>query len=228
VNLKKIITGIIFVLIIVGAFFFLRKDKNTPTVEIGEKVEELGRDHVTDIFGITYNSNPPTSGTHFPVWAKKGFYDRLISDGYLIHSMEHGYIVIWYDCSFQSPTASLVKTVLAHDEPLVTSPDSQVKLKHMNYEVKGSMSWFTPETAPAVEAELPQSFKTESCQQFVEDLKPYLNEADRIVIVPRVDMDAKIILTAWGRILKLNDIDEAKMKEFIKTYHNKGPEKTVE
>ena len=65
----------------------------------GEIVADMGRDHVTDIAGITYSSNPPTSGPHFPVWAKKGVYDRLMSDGYLIHSLEHGYVVISYDCS---------------------------------------------------------------------------------------------------------------------------------
>jgi len=64
----------------------------------GQKFDDLGREHVNDISNITYNSNPPTSGTHFPVWAKKGVYDRMISDGYLVHSLEHGYIVINYNC----------------------------------------------------------------------------------------------------------------------------------
>ena len=209
-------------------FYYLRKDNTTPSIEIGEKKEDLGRDHVTDIYGVNYNSNPPISGPHFPVWAKKGLYDRLLSDGYLIHSLEHGYIVISYDCTFRPQTSYLISEVLAHDEPTVVSQDSKEKLMHMNYQVTGNMSWFTPDNPPVVEITLPDDFKTEECINLIEEIKPYLDEAERVIIVPRVNMDARIAATAWTRILKLNDIDEAKIKEFIKQYHNKGPEQTIE
>ncbi len=225
---KWLLIGVIIVAI---AAMFIFKDEifnQPPKVEIGEVIPDLGREHITDIFGVTYNSNPPTSGPHFPIWAKKGVYDRLLSDGYLIHSLEHGYVNISYDCAVKTPTASIIKTVLAHDEPLVTSPDSKTKLMHMNIDSPEVMRGFTPESQPAVEVELPEEFKSEECQTLVNNLKVYLNEAERLVIVPRVDMDTKIALTAWGRILKLDNVDDARIKEFIKTYHNKGPEKTRE
>ena len=41
---------------------------------------------------------PPTSGTHYLVWADYHFYDQPISDGYWLHSTEHGAVVILYNC----------------------------------------------------------------------------------------------------------------------------------
>lgn len=42
--------------------------------------------------------DPPTSGDHYAQSAGRGFYEEPVEDGYLIHSLEHGYIIIWYDC----------------------------------------------------------------------------------------------------------------------------------
>jgi hypothetical protein len=44
-----------------------------------------------------YNSDPPTSGPHAaPVAA--GFYDTAPPDENLVHNLEHGYVVLWYNC----------------------------------------------------------------------------------------------------------------------------------
>lgn len=45
-----------------------------------------------------YNSDPPTSGPHAaPVQA--GFYDEALLDENLVHNLEHGYVIIWYNCA---------------------------------------------------------------------------------------------------------------------------------
>ena len=52
-----------------------------------------------------YNSNPPTSGIHYPEDLKSGFYDENTYDypeGYLVHNLEHGDIIFWYNCSLLS------------------------------------------------------------------------------------------------------------------------------
>ncbi|MEK7526132.1 MAG: DUF3105 domain-containing protein [Patescibacteria group bacterium] len=228
--MKKFVVWLLILGIIVGIIFWIKnKQSNSPEIEIGQKAEDLGREHVTDIYGKSYSSNPPTSGPHFPVWAKKGIYDRLLSDGYLIHSLEHGYIIISYNCSFNPQTNTFVKEVLAHDEPAVLSPDSKTPLMHMLFDLKNEQeAWFRPQNPPAVEVELPPEFTSDQCRSLVESLKIYLDEKERVIIVPRVDMETRIALTAWARILKLNDIEDTKIKEFINTYHNKAPEKTVE
>ena len=49
----------------------------------------------------SYNSNPPTSGPHYPNPLGPGFYDINPYEypaGYLVHNMEHGYVIFWYNC----------------------------------------------------------------------------------------------------------------------------------
>lgn len=48
-----------------------------------------------------YNSDPPTSGPHYPAEAEAGFFDTNIYEfpaGYLVHNLEHGYVIFWYNC----------------------------------------------------------------------------------------------------------------------------------
>lgn len=197
----------------------------------GEKIADLGRTHVNDISDATYNSNPPTSGNHFPIWAKRGLYDRVLSDGYLIHSLEHGYVVLSYNCDFK-PQSFLIKEAFAHEgEPVEIhniATDSAELLTQMKVQLTSDMSAFTPENAPEKEVELSEQFKSDSCKQLAGQLTELLNDAQRIIIVPRPEMDTKIALTAWNRIEKMNEFDKEKIKTFIKAYHNKGPEKTME
>lgn len=54
--------------------------------------------HVPEGTAITYSTNPPSSGSHYPIWANFKEYDHPVADGYLVHSMEHGAVVIFYDC----------------------------------------------------------------------------------------------------------------------------------
>jgi hypothetical protein len=53
--------------------------------------------HVTSLpKGFKYNTNPPTSGPHNPVWIVWGMYDEPIDRLRSIHNLEHGGIVIQY------------------------------------------------------------------------------------------------------------------------------------
>jgi hypothetical protein len=67
-----------------------------------------------------YNSDPPTSGPHYPNEAQVGFYDTnsyQYPAGYLVHNLEHGYIIFWYNCSLLEEAActdlkSQIKSVM--------------------------------------------------------------------------------------------------------------------
>lgn len=67
-----------------------------------------------------YNSNPPTSGLHYAQEANVGFYDENIYTypaGYLVHNLEHGYVIFWYNCDLLSESAcsdlkSQIRTVM--------------------------------------------------------------------------------------------------------------------
>lgn len=47
----------------------------------------------------SYNSDPPTSGQHWAEPASAGFYTKAPPDEQLVHNLEHGYVVIYYNCA---------------------------------------------------------------------------------------------------------------------------------
>ncbi len=54
-----------------------------------------------------YNSDPPTSGLHYASELNAGFYeanDYQYPAGYLVHNLEHGYVIFWYNCDLLDET----------------------------------------------------------------------------------------------------------------------------
>lgn len=47
----------------------------------------------------------------------------------------------------------------------------------------------------------------------------------KLILTPRPQNDSAIAVAAWGRLLKLDAFDEGQIKDFIKAFINKGPEK---
>jgi hypothetical protein len=56
-----------------------------------------------------YNTNPPTSGKHYPGSYTARFYEQPepveYPEGFLVHSLEHGYVIFWYNCDLLDETA---------------------------------------------------------------------------------------------------------------------------
>ena len=48
---------------------------------------------------IEWNSNPPSSGDHFGQWATFKEYTSVVPRGFLVHSMEHGAVLLLYKCA---------------------------------------------------------------------------------------------------------------------------------
>ena len=75
----------------------------------GEDIPIMTSTHIeVDSDPGKYNSDPPTSGPHYPNEAQVGFYDSNIYQypvGYLVHNLEHGYIIFWYNCASLSESA---------------------------------------------------------------------------------------------------------------------------
>jgi hypothetical protein len=63
---------------------------------------DKGRAHVK---APTYSVNPPAGGDHDPVPAPAGFYDmaNVPGDGHLVHSLEHGFVIVWYQPAGAAP-----------------------------------------------------------------------------------------------------------------------------
>jgi hypothetical protein len=62
--------------------------------------EDQGREHlpVGQRYDF-YNSNPPTSGPHSAQPADWGVHEEPVPKEMPVHNMEHGGVVIWYDCA---------------------------------------------------------------------------------------------------------------------------------
>jgi len=55
-----------------------------------------------------YNSNPPTSGLHYANELNARFYETneyTFPAAYLVHNLEHGYVIFWYNCDLISESA---------------------------------------------------------------------------------------------------------------------------
>lgn len=48
---------------------------------------------------LTWPSNPPSSGAHYPVWAAFQEFSAPVPRGYYVHDLEHGAVVLLYNCA---------------------------------------------------------------------------------------------------------------------------------
>lgn len=201
-NKKIIIISSILGIIGIIAWAFFESSKPLP----GEFIADLGREHVEVGTEVKYNSNPPTSGSHYVDWIRPGVYSHPEDDKYLIHSLEHGYIIMSYNCDFKKSLIPVAYAHLGEEEEAIGASDAT-----------GS-------------AKLPESFKSEDCQRLKDDLVVIYNKKGqkKLIVVPRPNLDGKIALTAWRRLDKFNDFNEERIIKFIDAHRDNGPEKTME
>jgi hypothetical protein len=64
-----------------------------------------GRQHVERGTEVTYNTSPPTSGPHYDGTTSAGFYEETPPLGDLVHTLEHGAVVVYYDSAAITPEA---------------------------------------------------------------------------------------------------------------------------
>ena len=79
-----------------------KTDSNSCNVVV-ESQPNGGHRHSNDCDRLTYASNPPSSGTHYPDWAKYKTYSAPVPWGFLVHCLEHGAIDIVYNCADGCP-----------------------------------------------------------------------------------------------------------------------------
>jgi hypothetical protein len=152
--------------------------RNTGTASAsGEEVAVGAADHVPE--GTDpgpFPTDPPAGGKHYPSTYNTGFYDEEQAaalprqhEGYLVHNLEHGYIIYWYNC----------------------------------------------EADPNI-----------AC----EDLKSAIREVQdefgmrKTIAFPWPSLEEPLVITSWGRILRLDQPDKAQMRAFYRANLNKSPE----
>lgn len=205
---KWLIVGIVLLMLGIFLFWlFIESSKPLP----GEKIADLGRGHMPIGEKVEYNSNPPASGKHYEDWVRSGVYDVPKDDGYLVHSLEHGYVIMSYNC-----------------EKKVTSNERQVTSIVYAHGIEEEASQSTQEGSPS--AALAEAFRSEDCHKLVDQLISVYEKKGkkRLIVIPRPNLDSRIALTAWNYIDKFNDFDQARIEKFVDAHLNKGPEKTME
>lgn len=157
--------GTVTVLIMVGGIILISKqDARLNESLLGQEVNVESRNHVPEGTEIRYNSNPPSAGSHYATTAHAGIYDTPPADGNLVHSLEHGAVILWY--------------------------------------------------------------KTDLPKEEIEKLKKIFNETSgKGIMTPRQSLDVPVAVSSWGRVLKLQAIDEAQIKAFFETNNNRAPER---
>lgn len=166
--------GVLAITLVIGVFIFL----NIAKASVGEKTADdcnKARDpatgackHIQNGVPLSqsefdpYSSDPPTSGPHWPAPAPRGIYTEE-PDERLVHSLEHGYLVINVKCNTSA------------------CPDDYNKLVSI-----------------------------------------YQDYPSKVILNYRPATPNKIAVTAWTRILRLDAMDEGKIKKFIDAYRGGG------
>jgi hypothetical protein len=134
----------------------------------GQLITDQGGGHVNTNADVDdYNSDPPTSGRHWPNPAPWGVANDEIADEQQVHNLEHGGIVMQYDCDL-----------------------------------------------------------VDDCDALVAQLTPLATQFPvKLILAPRDNMVHAIAVTAWTRLLTLDQFDEAAIQAFIDAYVDQGPEK---
>lgn len=195
----------------------------------GTKMADQGRDHVTvqEVAKFTYNSNPPSSGPHLPTWVKAGIYDSPQSEGELLHSLEHGYVVISYNCNVHliatSDKREAIRKIYAHEEDGSSSASTEVTAD------KPSVEFRDPTIATGSATN-----NTDGCKTLVKNLTELANRKKlwKLAVVPRPQLVTTIALTAWTYVdafdPSADGLDASRIERFIDYHRDQGPEKTME
>jgi hypothetical protein len=93
--------AVVAMAVLVGGGVVLAQTLMKPSP--GQSLPDEGRDHVTQGASLQYRNNPPASGPHYPNWTRPGVYTEAQSPGNWVHSLEHGYVVILYNCPTACP-----------------------------------------------------------------------------------------------------------------------------
>ncbi len=78
--------------------------------------------HVADGTPIVYAANPPSSGPHYNSWANFQELTRPVDDGYLVHSLEHGGVLLLHACAPGPACDAIVSGLRSVRDAIPTDP----------------------------------------------------------------------------------------------------------
>jgi len=152
--------------------------------------------HVPEGTAVVYATNPPSSGPHYPVWAHFQEMAQPVDDGYLVHSMEHGAVVLFYDCAALPADAGDV----AGDADADADADAGGACAQMVAALR------------SVRAAIPSD--------------PLCDPATRVrvILAPRPANDVAVAAAAWGATYRADCVDAPSLTRFVIDHYAKAPE----
>ena len=125
-NKLAIIMGIIVVL---AAIVFVIVENNKPLP--GEEVDVMkDQSHIPDINSshIPYNTDPPTSGQHVEYIANWGVHKEPVPKEVLVHNLEDGGVVIYYNNNTDQETISQLEQLIeGYKDHVILTPYAEME-----------------------------------------------------------------------------------------------------
>jgi len=130
-------TGLVIALIVALVLFSGSDTKvNTTTLNKAasaagctaiQDIPDQGRSHIQPPATFKYNSNPPTSGSHYAITgtapAPTGVHTAPIQDEFQVHNLEHGHIGIQYAPTLPTSVIDALETFTSsHDTYVFMAP----------------------------------------------------------------------------------------------------------
>ncbi len=132
-------------------------DDEMPAVleDVVQEMPDEGRDHVAQGTEVDYDSDPPTSGPHYPSVAPPDLYREVVPDEMLVHNLEHGHVIVYYHPSLSDESARKISELTSEydgqwDAVLaVPRPEMEYELTLTAWNVKMELEEFDEELIDA-------------------------------------------------------------------------------
>jgi len=101
-----------------------------PCAAIMQRHPIEGQTHVATCSYVKYQTNPPSSGDHYSVWGAFTTYTEPLPEGFWVHDLEHGAIVLTYNCpgGCDDEVAAAQAMIDAYpDDPICTQSGGTVR-----------------------------------------------------------------------------------------------------
>ena len=116
-DVRLIVAAALLLFTVIGVVVFVVATSRSDAV--GQVVPNAGQGHIDDGTSPppgTYSSTPGTSGPHWNSPAAWRNYPAPVAEAQVIHNLEHGGIVIWYDTDRISPEDRTDLTAFVEDQ----------------------------------------------------------------------------------------------------------------
>ncbi|MCL1600013.1 MAG: DUF3105 domain-containing protein [Actinomycetia bacterium] len=142
--------------VVVGAIGFVIVDKATLEELPGvSKQAYEGRAHAAPGESVAYATATPTSGRHAASSPRCGVYTQQMPAEFVVHSLEHGAVVIWYQPSLEGEEISGLQAIVNRfDDRVILSPNAALT------EPVIATSWNRLKAYDGADAELEQFIET--------------------------------------------------------------------